>query len=63
MKILFDQNISFRIVKSLKDVFPDCSQVRLEGLENATDSEIWAYATENDYSIITFDANFMTSLR
>ena len=40
MKLLFDQNISFRIVERIKDVCSDCAQVRLEGLENATDIEI-----------------------
>ena len=58
MKILFDQNISVRIVDRIKDIFPNCSQVRLEGLENATDLEIWNYARENDFSIVSFDADF-----
>lgn len=58
MKILFDQNISFRIVKSLKDIFPDCSQVRIEGLENASDSQIWSFASDNEFTIITFDADY-----
>jgi len=58
VKILFDQNISFRVVKSLSTILPDCNQVRQLGLENATDREIWAYAKENDYAIATFDADF-----
>ena len=35
MKLLFDQNISFRIVKKIEDFLPNSSQVRLLGLENA----------------------------
>ena len=58
MKILFDQNISVRIVNKLKNIFPGCTQVRLVGLENASDLVIWEYARQNDYSIITFDADF-----
>ena len=58
MKLLFDQNISFRLVSKLKDLFPDCVQVRNLGLENASDTEIWSFAKENDYSIVTFDADF-----
>jgi len=58
MKILFDQNISFRIVKRMKDIFPGCTQVRLEGLENTTDTNIHEFAKKNGYSIITFDADF-----
>lgn len=58
MKILFDQNISVRIVDKLKGIFPNCSQVRFVGLENATDLAIWEYARDNDFCIMTFDADF-----
>jgi predicted nuclease of predicted toxin-antitoxin system len=44
MKLLFDQNISFRIIKRVKDLLPLASQVRLLGLENSEDFEIWEYA-------------------
>ena len=58
MKLLFDQNISFRIVSKLKDTFPEARQVRELGLENSTDREIWEYAKRNNYSVVTFDADF-----
>ena len=58
MKILFDQNISFRLVKRINDIFPEAEQVRNLGLENSTDQEIWNYAKEKDYTIITFDGDF-----
>ena len=58
MKLLFDQNISFRIISKLRDVFPEAKQVRELGLENSTDREIWEYAKRKDYSIVTFDADF-----
>jgi predicted nuclease of predicted toxin-antitoxin system len=58
MRILFDQNISFRIVRNLKDVWPEAKQVRELGLENKTDREIWNFAKENEYSIVTFDSDF-----
>jgi len=58
MKLLFDQNISFRIISKLQDVFPEAKQVRELGLENSTDREIWEYAKRKDYSIVTFDADF-----
>ncbi len=44
MKLLFDQNISFRLVKRIKDIFPEAKQVRELLLENATDIEIFEYA-------------------
>jgi predicted nuclease of predicted toxin-antitoxin system len=58
MKLLFDQNISHRIIHKLKSIFPGCTQVRLEGLENATDTNIWNYAKKYGFSIVTFDADF-----
>jgi predicted nuclease of predicted toxin-antitoxin system len=58
MKLLFDQNISFRIVKLIDDVFPDSAQVRIVGLENKTDHDIWHFARNNNYCIVTFDSDF-----
>jgi len=58
IKLLFDQNISYRIVKHLLDVFLESKQVKMVGLENKTDIEIWQYAKNNDYIIVTFDADF-----
>ncbi len=57
VKLLFDQNISFRVVKALDVILP-CAQVRALGLENARDVDIWKYALEHGYSIVTFDADF-----
>jgi len=58
MNLLFDQNISFRLIKKINDIFPNSKQVKELGLENATDIEIFNYAKKNDYSIVTFDADF-----
>lgn len=58
MKLLFDQNISFRIVKLIQDKFPNAGQVRELKLEGKSDFEIWNYAKVNHFTIITFDADF-----
>ena len=58
MKLLFDQNISFRLTRRIIDLFPESKQVRELGLENATDFEIFEYAKRNDYAIVTFDSDF-----
>ncbi len=58
MKLLFDQNISFRIVKKLRDFFPFAAQVKELGLENKSDREIWNFARDNNYAIVTFDSDF-----
>jgi hypothetical protein len=38
MKLLLDQNISFRITNKIQDLFPGSKQVRDLGLENSKDS-------------------------
>lgn len=58
MRILFDQNISFRVVKKLSQSFPEARQVKELGLEGSTDLQIWEYAKRNQYTIVTFDADF-----
>ena len=52
MKVLFDQNISFKIVKRLSDIYPEAKHVRELGIENFTDREIWAYAKQEDFTIV-----------
>lgn len=56
MKLLFDQNISSRILRTIETHFPTATQVRLEGLENYSDKELWEYARDNDFIILTFDS-------
>ncbi len=58
MKLLFDQNISFRVVNGLLNIFPEARQVKDLQLKNASDYIIWKFAKENGYSIITFDSDF-----
>jgi predicted nuclease of predicted toxin-antitoxin system len=58
MKLLLDQNISFRITSKIQDLFPGSKQVRDLGLENSKDSFLWNYAKENNYCIVTFDVDF-----
>jgi predicted nuclease of predicted toxin-antitoxin system len=58
IKLLFDQNISFRILHHLPDIFLNSQQVRTVGLENAADLKIWEYARDNGFTIVTFDADF-----
>jgi predicted nuclease of predicted toxin-antitoxin system len=58
VKLLFDQNISFRIISKIINIFPEAAQVRQLNIENYSDIEIWDFAKNNDYTIITFDADF-----
>lgn len=58
MRLLLDQNISFRVAKKLVRVFPACKHVSDCGLMDKEDPEIWTYAQNNDYTIVTFDSDF-----
>ncbi|GAB4260130.1 MAG: DUF5615 family PIN-like protein [Vicingaceae bacterium] len=58
MKLLFDQNISYKVVKAIDTDFPGSTQVKFEHLNNATDKEIWEFAKRNGFCIVTFDADF-----
>ncbi len=59
MKILLDQNISFKVSRLLADTFPGIKQVTEIGLTDASDLEIWNYARKNNFIIVTFDGDFM----
>ena len=58
MKLLFDQNISFRVVQRLADVFPLARHVKDFGLERATDRQILDFARNEGYDLVTFDVDF-----
>jgi predicted nuclease of predicted toxin-antitoxin system len=58
MKLLFDQNLSFKLCRQLDDLFPNSQQVRRAGLDRADDGTIWTYAAENGFVLVTLDADF-----
>ena len=58
MKLLLDENLSRRIVPFLQTAFPGSTQVALLGLESASDSEIWQYAKDNGFVIVSRDSDF-----
>ncbi len=58
MKLLFDQNLSYRLVQTLHTEFPESQHVRDIGLGEATDEAVWQYAAQQDFTIITKDADF-----
>jgi predicted nuclease of predicted toxin-antitoxin system len=58
LKLLFDENLSSRLVGALADQFPNSSHVNLVGLPSATDLEIWTYAREHDFTVVSKDDDF-----
>jgi predicted nuclease of predicted toxin-antitoxin system len=58
MKLLFDQNLSFRLPERLADIFPGSDQVRRCGLHQAGDRVIWEHAKSGGFAIVSQDADF-----
>lgn len=58
MKLLFDQNLPARIVKSLSDIFPNSVHLKTLGMAATDDRAIWDYARDNGFSIISKDSDF-----
>jgi len=58
MKLLFDQNISYRIVRLIKEYFPKSVHIKSVNLIDSDDIDIWEYAKTNDYIIVTQDSDF-----
>ncbi len=44
MKLLFDQNLSPRLVARLADCYPGSAHVSEVGLDRALDVEVWEFA-------------------
>lgn len=59
MKLLFDQNISPRILKNLPTELSECQQVRFVGLQDSSDLEIFQFARKETFAIVTFDSDFV----
>jgi predicted nuclease of predicted toxin-antitoxin system len=58
MKLLLDENLSRRVVPFIQTGYPNSTQVTLVGLEQVDDRIIRQYAIDNDYVIVTKDADF-----
>ena len=58
MKLLFDQNLSPRLVQRLSDLYPSSAHVYRLGLDRASDTVLWDYAREHGFALVTQDADF-----
>jgi predicted nuclease of predicted toxin-antitoxin system len=50
LKLLFDQNLSRKLVNRLADIFPESSHVQFYKVDERTDTEIWEFAKLNDFA-------------
>lgn len=58
MKLLFDQNLSPRLLGLLSDLYPDSVHVQEIGLRDATDTVIWQHARQHGFVIVSKDSDF-----
>jgi predicted nuclease of predicted toxin-antitoxin system len=58
VRLLFDQNLSHRLVELLAADFPACQHMRNVDLKAAPDPEVWEYAKAKGYTIVSKDADF-----
>tara|TARA_R110000850_G_scaffold60744_1_gene139198 strand:- start:199 stop:549 length:351 start_codon:yes stop_codon:yes gene_type:complete len=58
MKLLLDENISYRLIKKLKSHFTEIISVNQIYPLGIADKSIWKYAQDKNYSILTFDSDF-----
>ena len=58
MKLLFDQNVSPKLVQRLADLFPDSTHVQTEGLDSIEDDRIWDFARDNGFAIVSKDVDY-----
>jgi predicted nuclease of predicted toxin-antitoxin system len=57
MRLLFDENLSHKLVRLLADLFPDSIHVRDVGLKAAGDPVVWEFAKNNDLMIVSKDSD------
>ena len=60
MKLLLDENISFKLVSKLQDLFPGIKHISNFQLNSIDDKIIFQFAKENDFAIVTFDEDYFT---
>ena len=59
MKLLFDAQLSFKLVKKLSAPFPNSLHVSQTGMpQPASDIAIWQFARNHDFTIVTYDEDY-----
>jgi len=58
VKLLLDQNLSPRLAAASENAFPGTAHVREHDLQRADDVEIWEFAKQHGFAILSKDADF-----
>ena len=58
MKLLFDHNLSYRLVAAIASLYPGSAHVREVGLHMALDEAVWSYAAQQGFVLVSKDTDF-----
>jgi predicted nuclease of predicted toxin-antitoxin system len=58
VKLLFDENLSPKLVGLLRESFPGSAHVRDLGLRGAPDTVVWEHARAHGFTIVSKDDDF-----
>jgi predicted nuclease of predicted toxin-antitoxin system len=58
VKLLFDENLSRKLVGRLAELFPGSAHVAEAGLLESPDREIWEFAKTGNFVIVSTDSDF-----
>ena len=58
MKLLFDENLSHRLVERIADIYPGSQHVRQLGMRSASDRVVLGYAELMEMVLVTKDTDF-----
>jgi predicted nuclease of predicted toxin-antitoxin system len=58
VKLLFDQNLSPKLIAALEDLFPGSLHVREVALAQAGDEAVWNHAADHGFAIVSKDSDF-----
>ena len=58
MKLLLDQNLSWKLAGQLETLFPATSHIKTLLTTESDDRDIWFYAKENGFTIVSKDDDF-----
>lgn len=61
MKLLFDQNLSHRLLGSLAGLYPGSVHVRDVQLSEADDTTVWEYCKDNGYIVVSEGFGFSST--
>jgi len=59
VKLLFDQNLSHRLLPAFVDLFPGSTHVRDLGMERQEDDKVWIHSRQHGLVILSKDNDFL----